>query len=188
MANRFPLIVDSSDNNLKELPEGDSLDFSGVGVANLANLSLSGGLTTATISATNITASNNTVTKDITISGALIGSSADFSGTVDANTYTVNGAALSTIQVKSDWNETNPSDPSFIQNKPNVGGPTNLNDLADVFAASPNSGDIIEYDGFSWQSKANSGGGGVDLTAFSVISQGASGNGSLSYNLSLIHI
>lgn len=182
MANRFPLIVDSSDNNIKELPEGDSLDFSGVGVANLANLSLSGGLTTATISATNITANNNTVTKDITISGALIGSSADFSGTVDANTYTVNGSALSTIQVKSDWNETNPNDPSFIQNKPNVGGPTNLNDLADVFAASPNSGDIIEYDGFSWQSKANSGGGGVDLTAFSVITQGASGNGSLSYN------
>jgi hypothetical protein len=182
MANRFPLIVDSTDSNIKELPSGDSLDFTSVGVANLANLSLSGGLTTASIGATNITVSGNFVGNTMALSGSLLGADADFSGTVDANTYTVNGAALSTIQVKSDWNESNPSDPSFIQNKPVIGGVTNLNDLGDVFAASPSSGDIIEYDGFSWQSKANSGGGGVDLTAFSVITNGASGNGSLSYN------
>ena len=182
MANRFPLVVDSSDNNIKELPEGDSLDFTNVGVANLTNLSLSGALTTATVNATNITVSANITTQTIGVIGLLSGGNSNFTGTVDANNYLVNGEALSTIQVKSDWNETNPSDPSFIQNKPNIGGVTNLNDLGDVFAAAPNSGDIIQYDGFSWQSVANTGGGGVDLTAFSVITLGASGNGSLSYN------
>ena len=42
MANRFPLIVDTTDGNrLKEIPSGDSLDFSSVGIANLTSLSLS---------------------------------------------------------------------------------------------------------------------------------------------------
>ena len=145
MANRFPLVVDSSDNNIKELPEGDSLDFTNVGVANLTNLSLSGALTTATVNATNITVSANITTQTIGVIGLLSGGNSNFTGTVDANNYLVNGEALSTIQVKSDWNETNPSDPSFIQNKPNIGGVTNLNDLGDVFAAAPNSGDIIQY-------------------------------------------
>ena len=65
MANRFPLVVDSSDNNIKELPEGDSLDFTNVGVANLTNLSLSGALTTATANATNISVSANKTTQTI---------------------------------------------------------------------------------------------------------------------------
>ena len=39
MANRFPLIVDSTNNNIKELPSGDNLDMTGSGFANLASLS-----------------------------------------------------------------------------------------------------------------------------------------------------
>ena len=32
MADRFPLVVDSSNNNIKELPSGDNLDLTGSGI------------------------------------------------------------------------------------------------------------------------------------------------------------
>ena len=32
MADRFPLVVDSSNNNIKELPSGDNLDITGCGI------------------------------------------------------------------------------------------------------------------------------------------------------------
>ena len=38
MANRFPLIVDSTNNNIKELPSGDNLDMTGSGFANLSSI------------------------------------------------------------------------------------------------------------------------------------------------------
>jgi len=34
MANRFPLVVDSSNLNIKELPSGDNLDLTGSAVVN----------------------------------------------------------------------------------------------------------------------------------------------------------
>ena len=40
MANRFPLVVDANDQNIKEIPDGDSLDFQGIAIANLNNLTL----------------------------------------------------------------------------------------------------------------------------------------------------
>ena len=39
MANRFPLIVDSTNNNIKELPSGDNLDMTGSAFANLSAIS-----------------------------------------------------------------------------------------------------------------------------------------------------
>ena len=51
MANRFPLIVDVEDGNkLKEIPEGDSLNFSSVGIANLTSLSVTGALSGSSLS------------------------------------------------------------------------------------------------------------------------------------------
>lgn len=192
MANRFPLIVDAEDQNIKEIPEGDFLDMTGSGLANLNNLSLASNLSanTITLSGT-LTAVGVTSTAGIsattgTFSGNIQGVDADFSGTVDADNYTVNGAALSSIQVKADWNETNPNDPSFIQNKPIISGIDRLADIPDVFADYPSDGSVVgkilKWDGFSWQGVDETGGGGVDLTAFSIITNPASGNGSLSYN------
>ena len=193
MANRFPLVVDAEDSNIKEMPQGDFLDMTGSGLANLNNLTLSSNL-----SADTITLSGALTTVGITSTAAISGTSAafsaaitadsaDFTGTVDADNYTVNGAALSSIQVKSDWNETNPNDPSFIQNKPIISGIDRLADIPDVFADYPSDGSVTEkilkWDGFSWQGVDDTGGGGgVDLTAFSVITNPASGNGSLSYD------
>ena len=42
MADRFPLIVDSANNNIKELPSGDNLDLTGNNIVNVANVTLTG--------------------------------------------------------------------------------------------------------------------------------------------------
>ena len=192
MANRFPLVVDSEDSNIKEIPSGDFLDMTGSGLANLNNLTLSSNLSADTITLSGalttvgITSTGAISGTSAAFSGAITADSADFTGIVDADNYTVNGAALSSIQVKSDWNETNPNDPSFIQNKPIISGIDRLADIPDVFADYPSDGSvtdkILKWDGFSWQGVDETGGGGVDLTAFSVITNPASGNGSLSYD------
>jgi hypothetical protein len=40
MANRFPLIIDTSDDNkLKELPSGDNIDLTGSGIVNSNDIS-----------------------------------------------------------------------------------------------------------------------------------------------------
>jgi len=38
MANRFPLVVDSTNSNIRELPSGDNLDLTGSGITGLATL------------------------------------------------------------------------------------------------------------------------------------------------------
>ena len=38
MANRIPLIVDTSDKKIKELPVGDNLDLSGAGITNAGTI------------------------------------------------------------------------------------------------------------------------------------------------------
>lgn len=46
MANRFPLVVDTTDNNkIKELPVGDNLNLSGSGIVNAASIQTNGTLT-----------------------------------------------------------------------------------------------------------------------------------------------
>lgn len=50
MANRFPLIIDTSDNNkLKELPVGDNLDLSGSGVVNAGSIQTTGSITAGSL-------------------------------------------------------------------------------------------------------------------------------------------
>ena len=77
MANRFPLIVNTtSGNSVQELPSGDFLDLSNSGISNSGNISVSG-----IISAT----------------GALIGASLQTSNTISANT--TYSAGLNTLLV-----------------------------------------------------------------------------------------
>lgn len=50
MANRYPLIVDTSDGNkIKELPTGDNLNLSGCGIVNAASIAVSGSITANSI-------------------------------------------------------------------------------------------------------------------------------------------
>ena len=45
MANRFPLIVDSSALQIKEIPNGDSLDLTGNSIVNAVNITATGDIT-----------------------------------------------------------------------------------------------------------------------------------------------
>lgn len=56
MANRIPLIVDTSDSNkIKEIPSGDNLQLSGNSIVGVVNITGSGTLTIENVSATNVT-------------------------------------------------------------------------------------------------------------------------------------
>jgi len=78
MASRFPLILDETNNQLRELPVGDDLDLTGNNLTGLSTLSTTGGITAGgTINGALLTATNATV-----------------SGNVEALTYTVGGTNL----------------------------------------------------------------------------------------------
>jgi len=133
------------------------------------------------ISATNVTASGNVVAGNVSVSS-----------TIDAGTYTVGGQPLSSIQVQSNWNSFDINDPAFIQNKPDI--PV-LDDTIfqfdDVTPGVASPGDIPDGYVLTWVAaqgyfepleNAGGGGGGVDLTAFSVVEQPNSGTGRLVYD------
>ena len=42
MADRFPLIVDADNTNIKELPSGDNLDLTGSDIVNVVDVTTSG--------------------------------------------------------------------------------------------------------------------------------------------------
>lgn len=189
MANRFPLIVDIDDGNkIKEVPAGDSLDFTSVGIVNLNSLTVGAGLTANTISS----ATTLSVTTDATISGTLdVTGTSDFTGNItaagtvdvtgnlEAGSITIGGTTLQT-PVQSDWTETDTNSLAFIQNKPATFTVENLDDIGDVFVSGAATGEVLTYDGASWQAQAAA--GGVSLTDFSVTTNPASGQGSLVYN------
>jgi len=78
MASRFPLILDETNNQLRELPVGDDLDLTGNNLTGLSSLSTTGGITAGgTLTAPLVLATNATV-----------------SGTIEALTYTVGGLPL----------------------------------------------------------------------------------------------
>lgn len=54
MADRFPLIVDSTTGTVKELPSGDNLNLSGSNVVNVGNIGASGNISGANINVTGI--------------------------------------------------------------------------------------------------------------------------------------
>jgi hypothetical protein len=189
MANRFPLIVDVDDGNkLKELPTGDNLNLDNAGIVNLSSLSVSGSLnggslsssatlavtTNATIGGTLSVTGTSTLTGNVTASGDVA-----VTGDVSAATITLAGAPL-LLPVQSDWTESNTSSLAFIKNKPTTFAPDNLDDIGDVFVSGATVGQVLTYDGASWQAQAAA--GGISLADLSVIQNPASGSGSLVYN------
>ena len=103
MANRFPLVVDTTDSKIKEIPTGDSIDLEGSGIVNLSDLSLSTSLV---------------VGADATITGGLSVTGTTTLSEVTATNLTINGIVPLTSQTKADWTEENENSPAFIQNKP----------------------------------------------------------------------
>lgn len=177
MANRFPLIVDVDDGNkIKELPTGDNLDLSSAGISNLTTLSVSGALSSNTLS----------IATNATITGTMTAATANISGTatVDtlaADTITLGGSNVG-VPVQSNWTETNNTSLAFIRNKPNLDdiSVNELDDIGDVFVADAVAGEVLKYDGVSWQAEPEA--GGVTLADFSVVQNSPAGSGSLVYN------
>ena len=175
MANRFPLVVDTNDGNrLKEIPSGDSLDFSSVGIANLTSLSVSGSLSGSTLSTTG----------NVSLGGTLNVTGASTITTLSATTMTATSLTLNgnlvVPQVQSDWTETDTNSAAFILNKPDLNQIDNLDDIGDVFVADAVLNDVLKYDGTSWQASPEA--GGIGFADFSVVTNPASGQGSLQYN------
>ena len=144
MANRFPLVVDTNDGNrLKEIPSGDSLDFSSVGIANLTSLSVSGSLSGSTLSTTG----------NVSLGGTLNVTGASTITTLSATTMTATSLTLNgnlvVPQVQSDWTETDTNSAAFILNKPDLQAIDNLDDIGDVFVADAVLNDVLKYDGTS---------------------------------------
>ena len=183
MANRFPLVVDSETNEIKEIPAGDNLDFTSVGVANLGSLSVAGAISGAAISSTgNLTVGGDgTITGTLGITGNTTATGITASGTVDAANFTVAGDPLSSIQVQSDWNESNTSSAAFIKNKPSLAiTVNNLTDIGDVFfvdrPGESEVGDVLTWDGSSWRNAESTG----NVYTFLTASGTPSGQGSIS--------
>jgi len=59
MANRYPLTLDTSDGQIKELPNGDNLNLTGNSIVGVLDVTAQGTLTAATIDAANININNN---------------------------------------------------------------------------------------------------------------------------------
>jgi hypothetical protein len=177
MANRFPLIVDVDDGNkIKELPTGDNLDLSSAGISNLTTLSVSGALSSNTLSV----AANATITGNISAATANISATATVD-TLAATTITLGGADVG-VPVQSNWTETDNTSLAFIRNKPDLSDLTinELDDIGDVFVSGAVANDVLKYDGVSWQAQAEA--GGVTLADFSVVQNSPAGSGSLIYN------
>jgi len=100
MANRFPLIVDTSDSNkIKELPSGDNLQLSGNNIIGVTSITGSGTLTIETVSATNIT-KNGTPLAAIATSGSyndLSDVPTNISTFTNDSNYLTNGSNISLL-------------------------------------------------------------------------------------------
>jgi hypothetical protein len=174
MANRFPLIVDATDNKIKELPNGDSLDFEGSGLVNLSDLTLSAALSVG---------SNATITGTLAVTGATT------LGEVTATNLTVGGFPPLYSQTQSDWTEESEQSPAFIANKPESFGVDRIQDQTDLTGLDEASdGDSIivrKLEGepitFAFETQSG-GGGGSFLTDLSATKAADSGTGSFTYN------
>lgn len=189
MANRFPLIIDTADGNkIKELPVGDNLNLENAGIINLSSLNVTGAFSSGSLSV----GSTLSVTTNTSIGGTLAvngtstltgnvsaGGNVTVTGNVSAATITLAGSNLQ-LPVQSDWTETNNTSLAFIRNKPSSFAPDNLDDIGDVFVSDAVLGDVLSYDGVSWQASPPA--GGIALTDLSVTTNPASGSGSLLYN------
>ena len=157
MANRFPLVIDTSDGNkIKEIPIGDSIDLDNVGLANLQTLSVQGTLSGANINTTDAATIGGSlsVTGPSTFTGdvgatAINTASLTATGTVEAAAITIGGANVQ-VPVQSDWTEADPNSLAFILNKPASFGVDSLNDIGDVFVSSASVNQVLTFDGLSW--------------------------------------
>lgn len=153
MANRFPLVVDTDDGNkIKEIPIGDQLDLANSGIANLTELSVAGALSGSTLTTSGLATLNSLTVAGTTTLGVTN------VGTINATNINLGGESVG-VPVQSDWNETDNTSLAFIQNKPTISSTVeSINDIGDVDTVGAINGYYLEYNGFEWKAVPNSGG------------------------------
>ena len=71
MANRYPLVVDTSDNNqIKEIPSGDNLLLTGNSITGVVDITASGSISSADVNITGDLTYKGTVLNTIASTGA----------------------------------------------------------------------------------------------------------------------
>ena len=114
MANRYPLILDSSNNKIKELPSGDNLDLTGAGISSVSSVSVGTAVTIGTygIHATGVVTATSFIGDGSGLTGVantefIVGTAATFSSeisvagitTADATGVNVTGVVTATTFV-----------------------------------------------------------------------------------------
>jgi len=139
MAVRYPLVVDTSDNNkIKEIPSGDSLNLSGNNIVNAVDITASGTLTVASL-------------------------------VVDTASVTINSNPLATVAFTADYNDITNKPTLFdgqyssLTGKPSI--PGSIQDLANVGTTSPAGGQALIYDAILGRYEPGNILSSVDLTS-----------------------
>jgi hypothetical protein len=119
MAVRYPLVVDTTDNNkIKELPSGDSLNLSGNDIVNVVNVTASGTLTVQNLA-------------------------------VESTTFTIDGNSLNSVAFSGSYLDLTNTPTLFdgayssLSGKPSI--PGSIEDLANVGSTAPTNGQVLVY-------------------------------------------
>jgi len=99
MANRYPLTLDTSDGQIKELPNGDNLNLTGNSIVGVLDVTAQGTLTAATIDAANININNNPLA-EVATSGDyddLLNKPLDLSQFTNDSNFVSSGANISLL-------------------------------------------------------------------------------------------
>ena len=93
MANRFPLIVDSSLQTIRELPSGDNLDLANNSIVNVVDITASGDVSIGgnTAITGDMTVANITATGDISVAGITSSANLSVVGLTTSSDLTVGG-------------------------------------------------------------------------------------------------
>ena len=130
MASRYPLVIDTGDNNkIKELPNGDNLNLTGNNIVNVVNVTGTGALSVNSVEVT-------------------------------SNTFTVNGNSLNTVAFTGNYADLTGTPTIFngnydnLTNKPTL--KTTIESLDNVSTTAPTNNQVLQYDSSSGTYKPSS--------------------------------
>ena len=107
MADRFPLIVDSSALQIKELPSGDNLDLANSSIVNVVNITASGNVTVGGTLTYEDVKNVDSVGVVTARQGIRVGAGQSIGSTTSAETvvYYGDGSALTNIKIPAGFTE-----------------------------------------------------------------------------------
>ena len=119
MATRYPLVLDTADNNkIKELPNGDNLNLSGNNIVNAVNITASGVISASSLS-------------------------------LDSSSFTIGGQTLATVATTGQYNDLSGRPTLFsgsyndLTDKPIL--KDTIESLDNVDTGTPNDNDVLQY-------------------------------------------